>query len=118
MSAADDALAEILAATEALKAPHEGLRDFARLNLTAEAHAEVDASIQQYDRRRALLGSAESAIGALIADGYPALPPNEVPTEVLAILAENQKTITAALATFALERAAHLGLAPGEIETK
>lgn len=112
------ALAEILATLAAMAPEHEGLRDFQRLNLQPETLTEVQASLQDYDRRVAKLLAAQASIEALLADGYPALDPRKIADAALEDLQQNARTVEAALARFASNAATRLSLAAAETEEK
>lgn len=118
MSAVTDALAEVDAALAAAVAPHEGLRDYNRLNLEAEAKAEVQEGILFFDTRVALLEEAKAALEALLGQGYPEVPVREIVPTAYADLVENRKTIDAALALFAAEQAQVLAMRTGTPEPK
>jgi hypothetical protein len=118
VSAVTDALAEIAAAVAALATPHEGLRDWTRINLQAPAAAEIRAALAQFDKRAAALAAAKAALEALVADGYPALEPRPVDAAVLGDLRDNAATIAAAFALFTPVTAAVLNLTAGPPEPK
>jgi len=110
-SAVAAASPEISAALEAMAAPHEGLRDFARLNIQPGTVAAVRLSIEQYDRRARLLTAAKTAIDALLSDGYPDLSARDIDAAVLADLQANAASIDTALALFGPITARSLRLA-------
>lgn len=115
VEAARDEIRETLARIEP---EHEGLYDFARLNITPETKAVVDAAIADYDRRVAKLRSTLVEIEGLLADGYPALDVREVAGTVYNDLQAQNATIDAALAKFQPAVAANMGLAAGTPEPK
>ena len=117
-TAVDAALAEIDTTLAAIAPAHEGLRDFASLNLSREAQVDVRASLVQYDRRVLALKAARAGLVALVADGYPELVPREVSPAVLRDLADNAATIEAALHQFGSNAATALHLADGPTEAK
>jgi len=118
MSAVDTALAEIVTTLAAIAPAHEGLRDFASLNIQRDTQVEVKASLTQFDRRVQLLTAARVALESLIADGVLG-PPREIGAEALKDLQQNAASIAAALALFATPaQATGLGLGAGETETK
>jgi hypothetical protein len=110
MSTVDTALGDIAAAIAALAPAHEGLRDFARLNVRPETLVEVRTAIEQYDRRLRLLTVAQSALDALVADGYPDLATRDIAAAVLADLQANAASIETALALFGAVTATTLRL--------
>ena len=118
MSQVDKSLVEILKSLAALEAEHEGLRDYARLNLREDTLAQVHAAIEVYDRRVLLLRAAQAALEALAADGHPELPVRTVAQAVHDDLDANAATIQAALAKFAPIVTAELNLEAGEAEEK
>jgi hypothetical protein len=97
---------------------HEGLRDYAMLDITAETKAQVDAAVAIYDRRLSLLTTANERLESLLADGYPTLEIPPVDASVFADLTSNQATITAALAQFAVNEAVSVTIVPGVPELK
>ena len=112
----EQAIAEIRASLEAMAAPHEGLRDYARLNIQPETLEEVTTAIEAYDRRKNLLETALAALESLFA--YGELPVREIPEAALRDLEENASTIQSALALFASARAETLALDATEPEIK
>jgi hypothetical protein len=113
------ALAEIVAALATIPPQHEGLKDFARLNLKPETLVEIRTSLEQYDRRVRLLEAAQKANEVLLADGYPALEPREISDAAYQDLQTNKQTIDAALQQFTSPTpATTLGLAAGAVEPK
>lgn len=118
-TAVEDAIEELMAASAQLAPIHEGLRDYARLNINADTRAVVDAQLALYDRRANLQIQALAHLQQLVGDGYPALPIVDVPEAVYQDLAENQSTVTAALSKFApVAPAVDLGLTAGAAERK
>lgn len=111
-------LAEIREKLAEIPPQHEGLRDFARLNLKPETLAEVRVSLEQYDRRVRVLTAAQTALEQLVADGYPDLLPRKVSDLVLQDLQENEATIAAALKQFTSNDPATLNLSAGPPEAK
>jgi hypothetical protein len=112
------ALTEIQTRLAEIPPQHEGLRDFARLNLKAETLTEVRTSIDQYDRRVRLLTTAQTALEQLVADGYPDLLPRKVSDLVLQDLQDNEATIAAALKQFTSNAPTTLNLSAGATEAK
>ena len=117
-TAVDQALEEIAAALLVMGPQHEGLRDFARLNLAESTLTEIRVSISQYDRRLALLLNAKAALFALVGDGHPALDIREIPASAYDDLRTNAATIEAALAQFGSAIAVSIGLEEGATENK
>ena len=119
MAAVDAALAEVNATLAALAAPHEGLRDYARLNLLPETQIDVRAMLDKFDRRVARLTAVKLALEVLILEGDPAIGTREIADNVLRDLQGNERSISAALLLFAgAEQAAALGLAAGPVVQK
>jgi len=118
MSQVSEAVIEIVETLTSLEAEHEGLRDYASLNLREETLAEVRSAIEVYDRRVLLLRAAQAALEALAADGHPELPVRTVAQAVHDDLDANAATIQAALAKFAPIVTAELNLEAGEAEEK
>ena len=110
-------IAALTAELEDIEPKHEGLRDWARLNLKPETGAEVRALIDDYDRCVGLLTALRAALEALVAAGYPILRVREISPEALADLEANKRTIEAAFTQF-VAAATTLGLAAGAIEAK
>lgn len=112
------ALEEVVAMLGDMQDEHEGLRDFARLNLTEPTLRDVNESIALYDRRGRLLLDAKAALESLINDGFPHLKPREIMPAELAELVDQQATMTAALKKFASNAAVGITLEPGLVEPK
>lgn len=119
-SAIDGAIAEIKAKLAEMEPQHEGLRDFASLDLKDETRGFVQEFIAQYDRRVELLNTALDALINLSNDGHPEIPAKTIPEEALDDLNENKSTIDAALAKFKAGpgQAVSLGLGGGTPESK
>lgn len=122
------AIAEIDAQLGQIIPQHEGLRDYARLNLQDGTRREIDDAIGDYDRRVALLQAAkatyQSSLEAMTAanqrlvdDGAPVLPQREISPTALADLQAQLDTITAARGLF-VAQATTLGLSAGAVEPK
>lgn len=118
MSKVDDAIVEINLALSAMAPVHEGLRDFSRLNLEAEARVVVQSELERYDTRKILLERGLEALIALVGDGYPTLVIPAVTETVLNDLRANASTIEAALTQFTSNAAGNLGLSGSEPELK
>jgi len=118
MSAVDTALAEVQAAITAMAPAHEGLRDYALLDLKPETKAVVDAEIARYDLRLSWLLYVEDALMNLVDNGYPTLAPAEIPEDAMEDLQENKSTIDAALGIFRPNTAVGMSLTGGEAEKK
>jgi hypothetical protein len=118
MSAAQDAITEITAELEAIAPVHEGLRDYALLDIQPATKAEVDAAIAVYDRRVALLEKTRTALEELVSDGHPGIPTREISQAAFMDLQENKRTIDAALSRFASNAAVELGLQAGVVGNK
>jgi hypothetical protein len=113
------ALQEIAAALAVVSPQLEGLRDFQRLNLKADARREIEASLAEYARREQLLVSARTALEGLVSDGYPAIAVRAIEAVAYADLVENAATIAAALAQFSGgEPVTDLGISAGAVERK
>jgi hypothetical protein len=110
MTKVDEAIAELEASFEAAKPEAEGLADFSRLNLEADAMQEVQLAQQRYARRIQLLDTAHAALVALAADGHPDLPVREINAAALQSLRSNSETILAALAKFSSNAAVAIEL--------
>lgn len=78
----------------------EGFRDVARSFRSEEANsrsaAETKAATIQ--TRRDLIDAVQKAIAALNADGYPELPPLELPADLFAVFEAQKRTLNTALA--------------------
>ena len=117
LTAVQAALAEIIATLAALAPVHEGLRDYATLNIQRETQIEIRTSLADMDRRVTALNAAKLALEALAA--LPIAPARDVTAAVLKDLQDQAATIEAALGTF-IQRdpAAALGLAAQPPEPK
>ena len=112
-------LEELAAALADIEPAHEGLRDYAELDIQSATKQEVTSVLGQYDRRVDLLQNAKRTLEKLIADGYPDLPVHEVADAIYADLADQERTIAAALAKFSSTgKAATLGLGASPAEPK
>lgn len=118
MTAVDSALTEINERLATFAPQHEGLRDFALLNLQEATKLEIDSSLKLYDRRKDLLDKAKAALDALKADGHPEIPVREISEAAFADLQGNTSTIEAAMARFASNAAASISLVSGTVEPK
>lgn len=118
MTAVDSALAEINERLATFAPQHEGLRDFALLNLQEATKVEIDSSLKLYDRRQDLLEKAKAALESLNADGHPDLPVREISTAAFDDLRNNTSTIEAAMARFASNAATSIALTEGKTEPK
>jgi hypothetical protein len=118
MTKVEEALVEVKAELKRIEPIHEGLRDYAMLDITPETRTQVNAAIYAYDYRVALLTNVEKTLEALLAGGYPELEIPPVEAAVLQDLEMNQKTITAALRQFTVDEAVSLEVIPGIPEDK
>lgn len=118
MTAVEQAIAEINTLLAQFAPEHEGLRDFARLNLQPETLNEINTSLANYDRRVGLLQAAKAACEALMADGHPDLPVREIPSTAFDDISANHTTVMAAFARFAPAPATAINVTPGEPENK
>lgn len=116
MTKVEEALVEIRAELSRLEPIHEGLRDYARLNLTEPSQAQVAAALERYDRRVERLTAAATSLEQLVADGYPDLEGAIVEKAIYDDLQAQRATIEAALATFAVNEATTLTIRPGAPE--
>ena len=112
------ALAQIVATLAAIAPTHEGLRDYARLNLLPATLLDIRASLEDYDRRVQKLQLAKTALEGLVGDGHPDLRPREIASAALRDLQENLASIAAAREQFVSNEAATLGLTAGTPEPK
>jgi hypothetical protein len=112
------ALTELHAALDALAPQHEGLRDYARLNLKPETLTEVRGLLEAYDRRVSKLQAAIAPLEALVADGHPDLGPRAIADAALQDLQANVDTIAAARAQFVSDAPTVLNLSASAPEAK
>ena len=112
------ALDELREALAALAPQLEGLRDYAKLELTSATAKEVATGIKEYDRRNKLMNAAVDALTVLMNDGYPDMAIRQVTGDVLAELEGNALTIAAALSRFESNQATSLGPTIGKVEPK
>lgn len=118
MTAVESAISEMQDLLVVFAPEHEGLRDFARLNLLEATQVDVRKSIINYDRREVLLNAAIAALQALMADGHPTLPVRHIDMTALNDLKANAATIEAALLRFDSNAATDLTLTGGTVEPK
>ncbi len=119
----DAMIAEMQQALTDMAPAHEGLRDYAALNLhKPDTQEAVNAAVLEYDRRRDLLNTSISTLqlvkAQLQADGYPVLEIPDVEAAVLADLKANKETIEAAYARFHLAMATSLNSQVVDVEPK
>ncbi len=113
-TAVEAAIVEIDAALAVFAPQHEGLRDFARLNLQPETLTQVNALITEFDQRVAALNAARVGLVTLMAHGHPGISVVDVTELVYADLQAQNATIDAALLLFRAQLAATgLNLQPG-----
>lgn len=117
-NAVEAAIAELEAALAEALPVQEGLVDYSALNLKQPAKNDVAALKAQVDRRVMKIRAALEACNGLVSDGYPELPTRSVEAAVLADLADQQATISAALSKFAPAQANDIGLVAGAPEPK
>lgn len=123
-TAIDDMIAEFQQALTDMAPAHEGLRDFAHLNLHTDTQERVNQAVLQYDRRRDLLTASIAELQArklaLQGDLYPVLEIPLVTAETLEDLQQNESTISAALARFRAQPpdVASLNSTPGTPQPK
>lgn len=113
-----EALNEIKDTLDRIAKEHEGLRDFARLNLQPETLVKVNELLAFYDIRVNLLITSFNALEALINHGHPSLENFEVVQSVFNDLKNNNDTIEAAFAKFKPIFAGSLNLTAGIPESK
>lgn len=109
----DQALTELADRLATLAPQHEGLRDFARLNLQSNTRAVVMQALSLYDRRVGLIVAAQAALKYLVADSYPELVMPDIDAASMADLQDNTTTIEAAFGLFTRIPAASLSLTAG-----
>jgi hypothetical protein len=117
-TAVEQAIAEIDERLATFAPQHEGLRDYALLNIQPHTLEAVRTMITQYDERVALLNRAKDALQALMTDGHPDIPIQDIDASALDDLKENAKTIEAALTRFGSNAATAMNLGVGKIEPK
>jgi hypothetical protein len=119
--AASAALDMFLAELHVLKAQWEpeleGFRDFARLDIEPSSLVLVQERIALYERRLALVDAELARMEDLIEDGYPLIPPFEVPTSVQVDLAAQLLTQQEAFQTVVgIAEAVRGVITPGALE--
>lgn len=78
----------------------EGFHDLASVDLLLESKAQTMLDIEEGSRREALSEAGRVALQALSDDGYPDLPIIKVPDVIYRDLADQKRTIDAALARY------------------
>lgn len=114
----DEALEEINVALGSFEPLLEGLRDYARLNISPETQVVVNEAIQEHERRMDRLVAAEQALRELLGDGYPLLSIHEVQQAVYNDLKAQFESISAAFGHFSPGLADSLGLTASDPEPK
>ena len=92
---------EILRHRAELAPQLEGFEDLADVNVGPETKSQVLSDIEGAKRRDALSIAAVEALSALAADGYPDLKIIQVHEDIYQDLAEQKRTIDAALLRYA-----------------
>lgn len=100
--------AELFLARPPLAAIPEGLRHvLEQQDLSDDTRAEVQALLADYQRRESLMQAVDAhasgtfdAVGALLADGYPALPEREISDAAFESLDQNRRSIELAQRQF------------------
>jgi hypothetical protein len=117
-TAVDQALAELRAALAVAQPQLRGLQFFLRLDQTEATKRILEQRRVDTERRIGVLTAAETALGALLGDGYPDVPVQEVPDAVLTDLTEDMSVEEAALALFASDRATKITVTADAPEPK
>ncbi len=112
------AIIEMQAQLDSLPAKIEGLNDYRSLNLHQDTKESVISTIDFYQERKALLEASIGQCNKLLADGYPALPVQEVPPDQFQDLQDNLESLQTAVVLFTTEKAADLGITVGKPEPK
>lgn len=99
--------AELLAALAVIEPQIRGLHDLMTVSITPELRAEIEVETVKRERRRDLiqttlnqLDATNVAHDALEADGYPALPPVELPPDLFSELRGEESDLDAAVGIF------------------
>lgn len=100
--------AELQAARPPFDGIMEGLaHDLEQADLQPEARAEVQALLDDYQRRESLMLTLDArasatfdAVAALLSDGYPGLPEREIDPAAFEALDQNRRSIELAQAQF------------------
>jgi hypothetical protein len=102
--------AELEAALSVLEPQIRGLDDLSHVSITSALAAEVSGQSVACKRRRDLIqaeldamDACDAAYDALLADGYPEMPPDSVVDSVYAELKEQMADLEAAAARFQAE---------------
>jgi hypothetical protein len=105
----DDAYrAELEAALAVLEPQIRGLHDLLTVSISSQLRDEIQHEITARERRKALiqdmLTAMDNAVAvnqALIADGYPALPPTQLSPPLFSELQGQEDDLTSAVSVFA-----------------
>ncbi len=117
--ALEDLKAEMTVAQATLLPIIEGLEDFNRLNIKPETKGIVTAFLGEARKRQTLLANAQAALDGLVTDEYPSLDTRIVKDAVYEDLADQKRTIDAALDKFTpAEEADTITIVPGTPVTK
>jgi hypothetical protein len=117
-TAVEAAIAEIDERLATFAPQHEGLRDYASLNIQPHTQEVVHTMIVKYDQRKALLDTAKAALQELMDDGHPDISTQEVESAVFDDINANALTIEAARKLFSSGAATALSLGSGKVEPK
>jgi len=107
-TAVESASAELQVAKTGLDPIVEGLHDFSAVNLKPDTQTTIQSTIIDYERRQTLIKAAQSALQALMADGYPNLPVRPLRDSAFQDLKDQVSTMTAAFGQFEPEKAQSL----------
>jgi hypothetical protein len=96
----DSLLAELEAAQAVLAPRIRGMTSLSNDSLSPELLAQINQEIADLQRRDGLLSAAIAALDALVADGYPDVPPAVLPGNLFEELSGDVSDIQAGAAGF------------------
>lgn len=110
--------AELQGALLVLDEQIRGLHTLQVSSISPDLLTEVNEEIVFREHRRELIQAAIDALDALVADGYPELPPEVVSPALYAELQGEKSDMSAAIEVFVQAMAAQLSVDLGQAEPK
>lgn len=114
----EDAMAEVQAELGVFAPERDGLAKLEQIDVSPALHKYVKSERVTYDRRIELEQAFLTAAKALLADGYPGLPPVAIDAAAYSEMAVEVSDIEAALKKFTPNALATLGLTAGAVVPK
>ena len=100
----DALLADLNAQLAIIEPQIQGLNDFISMPVSTELQAELNTVLDGRKLRQSLILTVVTDLTALLANGYPDLPPITVPGSLFAELQEQNAALDAALTVFTADQ--------------